>query len=86
MNHQSKQSGITRRSVLKFLLLGAGSAALYLMLFQYADHLTWLAAHTRGEHQLYALIPVVIALVFSLVHGAFTGHFWDLMGLKPRGQ
>jgi hypothetical protein len=23
-------------------------------------------------------------MVFSLVHGAFTGHFWDLLGLRAK--
>ncbi|MEM9221095.1 MAG: hypothetical protein AAGB11_01665 [Pseudomonadota bacterium] len=28
------------------------------------------------------VVPVSIALVFSLVHGAFTGAFWDACGLR----
>ncbi|HPB76848.1 MAG TPA: hypothetical protein PLY96_16565, partial [Chromatiaceae bacterium] len=28
------------------------------------------------------LIPVVVAFVFSYFHGAFTGHFWETLGLR----
>jgi hypothetical protein len=29
-------------------------------------------------------VPVAMAFLFSLVHGAFTGHFWDVLGIKAR--
>jgi len=29
-------------------------------------------------------MPVAIALAFSLVHGAFTGYFWEVIGIKPK--
>lgn len=31
----------------------------------------------------HVLIPILIAFAISYVHGAFTGLFWELMGLKP---
>lgn len=31
----------------------------------------------------YFLIPILIAFMFSKVHGDFTGHFWDALGFKP---
>ncbi|HZV55322.1 MAG TPA: hypothetical protein VFF82_10325 [Rhodocyclaceae bacterium] len=31
----------------------------------------------------HVLIPILLAFAISFVHGAFTGLFWDLMGLKP---
>lgn len=37
--------------------------------------------HTEG-HWLRALVPILIALAISYAHGAFTGRFWDSMGLK----
>jgi hypothetical protein len=66
------------------LVLGAASALLYVLLFLFADRLTEMAALTRQGDKLYALIPLAVAMVFSLVHGAFTGHFWDLLGLRAK--
>ena len=66
--------------------LGVGSVLLYLMLFEYSAVLAALSEETRHGHKVYAVVPMVIALVFSAVHGAFTGHFWDLLGLKAKGQ
>jgi ribose/xylose/arabinose/galactoside ABC-type transport system permease subunit len=31
----------------------------------------------------HVLIPILLAFAISYVHGAFTGLFWNLMGLKP---
>lgn len=66
------------------LILGAASAGLYFLLFLFADRLTELAALTRDGQKLYALVPLAVAMVFSFVHGAFTGHFWDLLGLRAK--
>jgi hypothetical protein len=33
---------------------------------------------------LYPLLPVVTALVFSIFHGAFTGYFWDVLGVTAK--
>jgi len=33
------------------------------------------------------VLPIIlIAFAVSYVHGAFTGLFWDLMGLKPAAK
>jgi cyanate permease len=73
------------RALVLTLILGAASAGLYFLLFLFADELTELAGANRdGQHRLYAFIPLAVALVFSLVHGAFTGHFWDLLGFRAR--
>jgi hypothetical protein len=53
-------------------------------LFLFSETLSDLAAATRQGEKLYALVPIGIAIVFSLVHGAFTGHFWDLLGLRAK--
>lgn len=36
----------------------------------------------------HVLVPILLAFAISTAHGAFTGLFWDLMGLKPatRGE
>ncbi len=62
------------------VIYGAGSIFLYAMLFLNEDRvLDWL-----GRGGWYALIPVVAALAFSFVHGAFTGHFWDALGIRAK--
>lgn len=80
----SRPSGRSSRALVLTLVLGAASAALYILLFLYSDRLTELAQLTRAGDKLYALVPLVVAMVFSLVHGAFTGHFWDLLGLRAK--
>ena len=73
------------RALVLTLVLGACSTGLYFLLFLFSDELTLLASANRdGQHRLYAFIPLVVALVFSLVHGAFTSHFWDLFGVKAK--
>ena len=64
--------------------MGAVSAGLYFVLYLYSGMLPELAAEARQGNKLYALVPLVIALVFSFVHGAFTGRFWDLLGLRAK--
>lgn len=66
------------------LALGLASAGLYLLLFEYQADLTQLAALTRQGHKIDAAVPIIVALVFSFIHGSFTGHLWDYLGLKPR--
>jgi len=66
------------------LALGVASAALYYTLYMYADQIPILSNKARAGDVLSALIPLGIALLFSFVHGAFTGHFWDLLGLKAK--
>jgi hypothetical protein len=80
----SSSAGRSSRALVLTLVLGAASAVLYLLLFLYSDRLTELARLTREGDKLYALVPLAVAMVFSLVHGAFTGHFWDLLGLRAK--
>jgi hypothetical protein len=65
----------------RLALSGLLSASLYLLLFIDAEQVLRLSTRTDG---LYFLMPVAIALVFSLVHGAFTGYFWEAVGIKPK--
>lgn len=80
----SSTAGRSPRALVVTLILGAASAVLYLLLFLYADELIGLAEGTREGNKLYALVPIAIAMVFSFVHGAFTGHFWELLGLRAK--
>lgn len=69
-------------SALKAIGLGALSLAMYVALFLFEEPL--LQAGAKG-HEWVAL-PVAIAFAFSTVHGAFTGSFWDALGLRARGK
>ena len=85
MTATSKTTSRSPRALVLTLSLGLASVGLYILLFVFSDKLPELAAITRqGEHKIYALVPIAIALVFSFVHGAFTGHFWDLLGLRAK--
>lgn len=66
------------------LALGAASSTLYGGLYVYSGELVELAEMTRDGERVWFLVPIAIAFLFSLVHGAFTGRFWDLLGLKAR--
>lgn len=63
------------------LLSGAASALCYVALFAYEKEV--MASFTRTDGW-YPLLPVLTALVFSLAHGAFTGYFWEVMGVQAR--
>lgn len=81
-NESARQ--ISWPGVFAVLILGLASSALYLLLFRYADTLTALSVEARAGAKYYGIVPIIIALVFSAVHGAFTARFWDLLGLRAR--
>lgn len=64
------------------IALGVGSILLYVLLYAYADQFVRWAQRTHDGEKVLFLIPIVVALVFSFVHGAFTGHFWEVLGFK----
>jgi hypothetical protein len=66
---------------LQLLASGIVSGALYLLLYVYEREI--LAAFTRTDGWFPAL-PVLAAFVFSFAHGAFTGYFWEVLGIKAR--
>lgn len=65
------------------LFTGATTAGLYTLLFAYEKEI--LASFTRTDGW-YPVLPVTAAFVFSLSHGAFTGYFWDVLGVRPKPQ
>jgi predicted membrane-bound dolichyl-phosphate-mannose-protein mannosyltransferase len=73
-------------SLVKAVLYGAASAALYVLLYLYADQTVELARRAQQGEHIWFLAPIVIAFVFSYVHGNFTAHFWDAIGLNPAGK
>lgn len=66
---------------LKLIASGVVSCALYLLLYLYEREI--MAAFTRTDGWFPAL-PVLAAFVFSFAHGAFTGYFWEVLGIKAR--
>ena len=62
---------------------GVGSLALYALLYLYSDETVEFARRTREGETIWFVVPIAIAFLFSLVHGAFTGYFWDAIGMKP---
>ena len=63
-----------RRAVTRTLIYGTISVVLYLMLYLFNDEI--LARSREGRWNFF--IPLLIALLFSAVHGNFTGQFWDM--------
>ncbi|MEK6246043.1 MAG: hypothetical protein AABM33_16285 [Pseudomonadota bacterium] len=65
----------------KLIATGTVTAMLYTLLFAFEKDV--MASFTRTDG-LYPLLPIAAAFAFSLSHGAFTGYFWDLLGVKAR--
>ena len=70
-----------RRPWIPLIVSGFASALCYGLLFSYQNEV--MAAFTRTDGW-YPLLPVITALVFSFAHGAFTGYFWEVLGVKAR--
>jgi hypothetical protein len=79
-----KDAAVVRAKRIKLVLLGLASTSLYILLYIFNDDLKHIGQTIRGGEKVYFLVPIVIAFVFSFVHGAFTGHFWDVLGMKAK--
>jgi hypothetical protein len=77
VRHASYQSMAT-------VALGVISLTLYVLLFRFDAELRQIAVATNQGHKAYFLVPIGIAFLFSLVHGAFTDRFWAVLGVKAR--
>lgn len=73
--HKYKQLAVT-------LVFGLVSLVLYWLLIDNADLLVDFANRTRKGEKMLFLVPIVIAFIFSYVHGQFTGYFWESLGIK----
>jgi len=60
--------------------LGFLSVTLYFLLYHFEQPILDLSE--KGGW--YFIVPLSMAFVFSIVHGAFTGRFWDLLGVKAK--
>lgn len=66
------------------LLYGAVSITMYTALYLFSNDLVVLAQETGHGHKLLFFVPIVLALAFSIVHGSFTAHFWEVLGVKAK--
>lgn len=73
---------IHKASIRRALAYGIVSALMFFALFKYSDHFVDWATRTRHGEKLFFIVPVLVAFAFSYVHGAFTGYFWDMLGLR----
>ncbi|MDH5179679.1 MAG: hypothetical protein OEZ39_19540 [Gammaproteobacteria bacterium] len=84
INETTKPAKEISRAARYAWITGVGSASLYMLLFAYSDLILRMAKATlHGDKGLF-FVPILIAFAFSFVHGAFTGHFWEALGLKPK--
>lgn len=72
------------RELLILFALAIASAALYAALYFYGDSLSHMAKLARQGQHTYFGLPIMIALLFSVVHGAFTDRFWTALGVRAR--
>ncbi len=67
-------------NTIKTLGWGTLSVALYYLLFQNERFILDLSIEPVWS----VVMPIAVAFVFSIVHGNFTGYFWDALGVKAR--
>jgi len=68
------------KPITRAVLYGLMSLILYFLLYLFEDSILEFTA--RGGW--YFIAPVALAFVFSYAHGTFTGHFWDILGIKAK--
>jgi hypothetical protein len=72
------QSTAKKKPVGAMIVMGIISIALYTTLLLKQDLLNT----TFAQGGWYALLPIIMAFVFSYFHGSFTGHFWTVLGIE----
>ena len=72
------QSTTRKKPVGAMIVMGIISLALYTALLMKQDLINSIFA----QGGWYALLPIIIAFVFSYFHGGFTGHFWTVLGVE----
>lgn len=69
---------------IKMIIFGLLSTVLYFFLFKYQAEIVHFAELTRQGEKIDFVIPILIALVFSFVHGGFATYLWQSLGLKAK--
>jgi len=67
-----------KKPVGAMIVMGLISIALYTTLLLKQDLLN----STFSKGGWYALLPIIMAFVFSYFHGSFTGNFWTVLGIE----
>lgn len=69
---------VRKKPIGKMIFMGIVSIALYAELLLNQDVIN----SNFGKGGMYAFLPIITAFVFSYFHGAFTGSFWTVLGIK----
>ncbi len=69
--------------VLETSLLGISSAVIYFLLYYFEGTVLGWSQGFKKEGWFF-IGPIIIALVFSVVHGSFTSRFWELLGIRAK--
>ena len=64
-----------------FLLSGIASCVGYALLFAYLNDQEVMRVFMQKDKWY---LPVLVAFAFSLAHGAFTGYFWEILGVRAK--
>jgi hypothetical protein len=67
-----------KKPIGKMIITGIVSIALYGFLLSNQGFINDYVS--RGG--IYALFPIAVAFLFSIVHGTFTGKFWSVLGIE----
>lgn len=68
------------KQVTRAALFGLVSVVLYFLLYLFEDEIL----EFTSQGGWYFIAPVVIAFLISFVHGNFTAHFWEVLGIKAK--
>lgn len=71
-------SSTKKKPVGAMIVMGIISISLYTTLLLKQDLLN----NTFAKGGWYALLPIIMAFVFSYFHGSFTGNFWTVLGIE----
>ncbi|MGA8832563.1 MAG: hypothetical protein WB554_13215, partial [Desulfomonilaceae bacterium] len=67
-----------KKILMRTLMYGAITTALYAAVFSYSTPITELFA--KGG--FYAALPIATVFIFSFAHGAFSSNLWSVMGIE----
>ena len=66
----------------RLLLYGGVSLSLYALIYLYEQEIM----HWSTKGGWYFIIPVMLAFLFSFLHGGLTRYFWEVMGVRARNR
>lgn len=83
-NKQSDRPALRGRALAWTLGFGIINILLYLLLFLFSEQLVNLAMATKNGNKIYALVPLVLPMLFVFVHGTFTDNLWELIDFRAK--